>query len=220
MPKTYFEERGPELLEIKGMSKAEFARRMGIRRQNVNTLFKTNNLYTIHKAAQVLGVPFAMLIGYTSAPDILPAEIPSDETVPSAFGPFGNIYFCFEGRPKDAFWFLIDHQEGDLRDVFIREDIGPIDLVWGDNHYGVRHILTKQINKKDFPTINIMIERISSIIQDGELVSKDANSATLKQSGYQAIIQKNVRTANDNLDSETWVLATYRKEIVSKMCGG
>ena len=40
-----------------GMTKAEFARRMGIQRQNVNALFKTNNLEIIARASKVLDVP-------------------------------------------------------------------------------------------------------------------------------------------------------------------
>ena len=52
------------------MTKSEFARRMGIRRQNVNVLFKTNNLEIIARAAQVLDVPLAMLVGYVDEPDV------------------------------------------------------------------------------------------------------------------------------------------------------
>lgn len=36
------------------MTKAEFARRMGIQRQNVNALFKTNNLEIIALVAKAL----------------------------------------------------------------------------------------------------------------------------------------------------------------------
>ena len=52
-----------------GMSKSEFARKMGIRKQNVKALFKSKNLETIYKAAQVMGVPFMMLVGYIEKPD-------------------------------------------------------------------------------------------------------------------------------------------------------
>ena len=42
--RIYFEEKGIELLGKLGVTKTEFARRTGIHRQNVNALFKTNNL--------------------------------------------------------------------------------------------------------------------------------------------------------------------------------
>ena len=51
MKGLYFTEKGVELLEKIGMTKSEFARRMGIQRQNVNVLFRTNNLEIIARAA-------------------------------------------------------------------------------------------------------------------------------------------------------------------------
>ena len=74
MNQIYFEAKGEALLEKIGMTKAEFARRMGIRKQNVKALFKSKNLETIYKAAHVMGVPFEMLIGYIEEPDL--SEIP------------------------------------------------------------------------------------------------------------------------------------------------
>jgi plasmid maintenance system antidote protein VapI len=70
MNQIYFEAKGEELLERIGMNKSEFARQMGIRKQNVKVLFKTKNLETIHKAAEVLGMPFELLVGYVEEPDL------------------------------------------------------------------------------------------------------------------------------------------------------
>ena len=74
MNQIFFEAKGEALLERIGMSKAEFARRMGIRKQNVKVLFKSKNLETIYKAAGVMGVPFELLVGYIEEPDL--SEIP------------------------------------------------------------------------------------------------------------------------------------------------
>lgn len=70
MNQIYFEAKGEDLLEKIGMSKSEFARQMGIRKQNVKVLFKTKNLEIIRKAATVMGVPFELLIGYVEEPDL------------------------------------------------------------------------------------------------------------------------------------------------------
>lgn len=70
MNQIYFEAKGEELLGRIGMTKSEFARRMGIHRQNVGALFKTKNLNTIYKATHVLGVPFELLVGYVEEPDL------------------------------------------------------------------------------------------------------------------------------------------------------
>ena len=70
MNQIYFEANGEKLLERIGMTKSEFARQMGIRKQNVKALFRTKNLETIYKAATVIGVPFEMLVGYVEEPDL------------------------------------------------------------------------------------------------------------------------------------------------------
>lgn len=83
MNQIYFEAKGEALLERIGMSKSEFARRMGIRKQNVKALFKTKNLETIYKASEVLGVPFTLLVGYMEEPDLseIPIAPPDEEEV-------------------------------------------------------------------------------------------------------------------------------------------
>ena len=76
------------------ISKSEFARRMGIQRQNVNALIKTNNLEIISRAADVLGVSLSLLVGYVEEPDwdeysfmsadwgsISPEEVPTGDSV-------------------------------------------------------------------------------------------------------------------------------------------
>lgn len=70
MKGIYFEEKGAELLERLGITKSEFARRMGIQRQNVNALFRTSNLEIIVRAASVLDVPLSLLIGFVKEPDV------------------------------------------------------------------------------------------------------------------------------------------------------
>lgn len=77
MNQLYFEAKGEALLERIGMSKSEFARQMGIRKQNVKALFKTKNLETVHKASKVMGVPFELLVGYIEEPDLNETPIES-----------------------------------------------------------------------------------------------------------------------------------------------
>lgn len=79
------------MLERIGMTKSEFARQMGIRKQNVKVLFKTKNLETIYKAASVLGVPFAMLVGYVEEPDLKEMPIvPEEDLIVEEDIPTGN----------------------------------------------------------------------------------------------------------------------------------
>lgn len=207
----YFEAKGEQLLERIGMTKSEFARRMGIRRQNVKSLFKSKNLETIFRASHVLGIPFEMLVGYTSEPEEFPPFMPDEET-PDGSGLFGIVYNSFRGCPKEAFWYLIDHQEGDLAGVFFREEIGDIDLVWGDDNCGVKHILLKHINNKDFPTINQMIETVTDVVSEGNLYYDNPDKAVFERNGYLAVIRKNYRINGKKPETKNWTLTAYSKK--------
>ncbi len=48
-----------EIMQAKGMTKAEFARIVGIKPQNVNTLLNTDNLKKLMKIAEVIGCDVA-----------------------------------------------------------------------------------------------------------------------------------------------------------------
>ncbi len=60
--KTFFESNAELLLKEAGLSKAKFAERMGIARQNIQKLFGTKNIFSLIQAADVLGVPLLTLI--------------------------------------------------------------------------------------------------------------------------------------------------------------
>lgn len=62
LDKTYFEENAPELLNNAGLNKAKFAEKMGVARQNIQKVFETKNVFTLIKAAEVLGVSLNRLI--------------------------------------------------------------------------------------------------------------------------------------------------------------
>lgn len=95
MKGIYWEEKGAELLERRGLTKAEFARRMGVQRQNVNVLFKTNNLEIIARVAEVLDVPFALLVSYVEEPDI-------NEVYVNELGDDNDNSLVMEIRPEDV----------------------------------------------------------------------------------------------------------------------
>ena len=90
MKGIYFEEKGVELLDKVGMTKAEFARRMGIQRQNVNVLFRTNNLEIIARAAEVLDVPLALLVGYVEEPNPEEYQLSDDGVIRPEDVPVGD----------------------------------------------------------------------------------------------------------------------------------
>ena len=59
---TYFEANAPELLSNAGLNKAKFAEKMGVARQNIQKVVETKNVFTLMRAAEVLGVSLNHLI--------------------------------------------------------------------------------------------------------------------------------------------------------------
>lgn len=62
LEKTYLEEHGDDLLVAAGLSKVQFAEKVGIVPQNVKKLFATKNISTLAKVAEILNVPLQTLI--------------------------------------------------------------------------------------------------------------------------------------------------------------
>ena len=57
---TYFEQHGDALLRRMGISKTEFAEKMGVKKQNVNALFTTKNIHVLQKAGHNLEIHTSM----------------------------------------------------------------------------------------------------------------------------------------------------------------
>ena len=62
LEKTYFEEHAMELLAAANLTKAQFARVMDIRPQNVSKLISTRNVAHLIKVSSVLNIPLQTLI--------------------------------------------------------------------------------------------------------------------------------------------------------------
>ena len=111
---------------------------------------------------------------------------------PIGQGAFGNIYNQFKGKVKEAFNFLISHKSGDLLGVFHRDDVGDIDLVWGNDKMGLAHIIGKHIGKgKDFENIDDAIKMIDEVINKGGLIQDTDNRYVISLNGFRVGIRKN-----------------------------
>ncbi|EAJ7398520.1 hypothetical protein A0Z17_04965 [Campylobacter upsaliensis] len=54
---------------------------------------------------------------------------------------FGENFAGYKG--KEAIEKLLEEQRGQVKGAFYKEGLGEIDLVWGDENFGLRHILNK-----------------------------------------------------------------------------
>ena len=60
--KTYFEDHADDLLKERGISKAEFAKAMGVMPQNTNKLVGTKNICTLTSIANYLDIPLSVIL--------------------------------------------------------------------------------------------------------------------------------------------------------------
>ena len=85
------------------------------------------------------------------------------------FGQFGHIYKQFIRQPKKAIRFLKRIKSGECLAAFHRDDIGDIDLVWGEvtdpekhKGYGLAHIIDK--HEQEINQLGFKIEEFVPIV--------------------------------------------------------
>ena len=127
---------------------------------------------------------------------------------------FGNIYDQFKGKVKEAFDFLLEHKSGDLLGVFHREDIGDIDLVWGDKGGGLAHIIDKHINRlNDFSNEDEMMRIIENVINNGAVNKRKSkkDKVVIELDNYFVVIRKNTRDKKGNIvdGNKNWIVTAF-----------
>lgn len=133
-----------------------------------------------------------------------------DEVKPIGVGSFGPIYDQFRGKVKEAFDFLLNRKEGDLLGVFHRDDVGDIDLVWGDaqKNQGIAHILDKHVERQnDFQSVEEAINVIEDVIMNGAIQKEGKNRIELVGGNYKVVIRKDF----DGI-SKNWIVTAFDYE--------
>ena len=152
--------------------------------------------------------------------------VPEEETAPEENEPqpvgtsvFGNVYNQFKGKVKEAFDFLLKHKSGDLLGVFHRDDVGDIDLVWGDRtkNQGIDHIIDKHIERhNDFGTLDEAMAVIDDVINNGTIDNKKSkwDKVVIGKDGYSVVIRKNIRDDKGNIvnENKNWVVTAFESE--------
>ena len=125
------------------------------------------------------------------------------QTAPQSIGEnrFGRIYKWVQGKYKEAANFLRREQSGYLKGVFHRNDIGDIDMVWGDEKAGLKHIIQKHIvEQNDFDSVAEAMETINSVIKNGQ-ESKQGSNVSFDYGGYRVSIAQS--------EEGNWVLTAF-----------
>ena len=135
-------------------------------------------------------------------------EAEQGEPKPIGKGAFGSIYDQFKGKVKEAFDFLLKHKTGYLVGVFHRDEIGNIDLVYGDapnayNGKGLAHIIRKHVETlKDFSSVDDAVKTITDVIENGEVKDGSVpNTYDIEKGNYRVVV-----AADEN---GNWVLTAF-----------
>ena len=130
-------------------------------------------------------------------------ETPQLEIEPIGVNRFGNIYNWVKGQFQSAASFLNNLKSGYLRGVFYRDDIGNIDMVWGNEKAGLQHIINKHIeDADDFNSVEEAMQVINDTINNGT-ISQQGTNISLDYNGYRVSIAKS--------DEGNWVLTAFDK---------
>lgn len=134
---------------------------------------------------------------------------------------FGRNYSEFAGKPKEALDFLIDKKEGQVKNVWEREDIGDIDLVYGKKNFGLKHIIGKHVGitedgkKKDFKDEKELSSTVDKLLKEGKLVKDyiDENGfrkRILSLGKHTLVITQTIVVDNeDNFKEKRWIVTSY-----------
>lgn len=78
-----------------------------------------------------------------SSPEAEAGDALAAEDLRSEDGPFGPVFAGYADDPEGALARLMQERKGEVADAVVREDLGPVALVYGTPKYGLAHIEAK-----------------------------------------------------------------------------
>lgn len=126
---------------------------------------------------------------------------------------YGPNHSQYEGKLNEALEFLFKERKGQVIGAYNREDLGEIDIVWGDDNSGLRHIQKRHfIEQDDFNSYEEMIETISNLLKEGERGSyyEDGSKVDIKDEKYKVTLTRStVYDKEDNPKEKIWILTSF-----------
>ena len=119
---------------------------------------------------------------------------------------FGTNYAEFYKDGKGAIQKLLAERQGQVAGAFYRQELGDIDLVWGDSNFGLKHILDK--HGSEFKDI---AKELDEIIQNGEVVKRQGRDEAynIEYKGFKVGINKGFNKQGEN----KWVVTAFNDNI-------
>ncbi len=106
-------------------------------------------------------------------------------------------------KGQEAINTLLEKKSGHVKGAFERKDTGAIDLIWGDETCGLKHIIQQRekqgINSKNF------LSDLGEVINNGKLSKNDRGRFEILYNGRIAIISPELRG-----NKVTFLLTAYK----------
>ncbi|EPE9018769.1 PBECR2 nuclease fold domain-containing protein [Campylobacter upsaliensis] len=113
---------------------------------------------------------------------------------------FGENFTGYKG--KEAIEKLLEEQRGQVRGAFYKEGLGEIDLVWGDENFGLRHILEQRTKQWGEEKALKFISHLNENIEKGQIVEVQKGRAAIKTDLTTIILDKK--------ENNNFVLTAFR----------
>lgn len=139
------------------------------------------------------------------------SESNKDDNIESEKTEYGEAFTQFKGKPKQAIEHLLKVRRGYVPGAFHRDDIGDIDLVWGNRNYGLKHIeLRRNKTNQDF---NKLMEELPDIIEHGTMIDDkwDENMRVIVDETKKVLIKLTWDDEKVENKNRNWVFTGYFK---------
>ncbi|EPY1733851.1 hypothetical protein ACW983_001723, partial [Campylobacter upsaliensis] len=113
---------------------------------------------------------------------------------------FGVNFEGFKG--KEAIEKLLEEQRGQVKGAFYKEGLGEIDLVWGDENFGLRHIIEQRTKQWGEEKALKFISHLNENIEKGQIVEVQKGRAAIKTDLTTIILDKK--------ENNNFVLTAFR----------
>ena len=113
-------------------------------------------------------------------------------------------------KGNDAINLLLKEQNGHVKAAFRRSDIGDIDLIWGNDDIGLKHII-KQRSAESNENLERVLGSLTDTIEKGRLIVNRKGNFEIWHDGNMAVVYPEFK--NNNV---TFVCTAYRKTRAPK----
>ena len=123
-----------------------------------------------------------------------------EESIAQKADDFGVNFEGFKG--KEAINKLLEEKRGQVKGAFYKEGLGEIDLVWGDENFGLRHILEQRAKQWGEEKALKFISHLSENIEKGQIVELEKGRVGIKTDLTTIILDKK--------ENNNFVLTAFR----------